>query len=142
MWLRHSCLCRSHHHRDQFIIGHTGQLATTHAPPVPQNGEPRSNLAHFFEKVADVDDGDAAVAQAADGIEEALDVGALQAAGRLVHQQDARIAGQSTADLDDLLIGERETAGAHARIDLGASEVGEESGGAIVQGIALQPSAA
>src|SRR5262249_25190614 len=100
------------HGGDHLVVAHGRELAGRPAAAVAQDGVARGDLAHFFEKVADVDDGDAAVAQLRDEAEEALDVGALQAAGRFVHQQHARVEGERATDLDHLLIGEGQIAGA------------------------------
>src|SRR5437867_4067806 len=89
--------------------------------------------------MADVDNGDAAIAQLMDQPKQSLDIGALQAARRLIHQDDACVAGERAADLDNLLIGKRKIAGPHTRIDLAASELFQEFCSAIEELLLLQP---
>ena len=76
--------------------------------------------------MADVEDGHAARSKLRDEAEEALDVAALQGAGRLVHEDEAGVAGQRAADLDDLSIREREIAGRLSGIDLASAELCQE----------------
>jgi hypothetical protein len=54
-----------------------------------------------------------------------LDVVALQAARRLVHEDDARARGDGAADLDDLLRRDRQMADDPVRLQLGVGEAPE-----------------
>ena len=56
--------------------------------------------------MGDVDDGDAAVAQAAHHVQQALGLGRLQGRGRLVEDEDLRLVQQRPGDLDQLLLAE------------------------------------
>jgi hypothetical protein len=77
------------------------------APAVAQDRVALGDLPDFFEKVADVDHGDPLRGQSPDQREQALDVFPLQAARRLIHQEDPRVHRQGAADLDHLARGQR-----------------------------------
>ena len=63
---------------------------------------------HLVEEVRDVDDRSMpALAQAADRLEQAVGLVRGQRRGRLVHHDQARVAGERAQDLDLLLVGER-----------------------------------
>src|SRR5205814_144886 len=79
------------------------------------------------EEMADVDQRDPACRQAPDQCEEALHLLALKAAGRLVHQEDARVPRQGAADLHHLPRGEGQLRHAAVGIQLRAAEVAQES---------------
>ena len=100
--------------------------AAGHAAAVAQHGEDIGDLADLLEEVADVDDAEPLRAQPRDQREQPIDVGALQAARRLVHQQDAAVGRERAADLDDLLCRERQLPDDAVRPQLGVREVGEQ----------------
>jgi hypothetical protein len=87
------------------------------------------HLLHFVELVRDVDDGHAIGAQLRDQLEQALGLAGRERGGGLVHDQQARAAGDGLGDLDQLLLGDDELAHLGARIDLQAD--GRDRGGRI-----------
>src|SRR6185369_17749095 len=80
----------SDHLRDQFIVAGARDVAGSDAASVAQDSEAIGDLAHLFEEVTDVNDGDAFGTEAANQLEEISDVVALQAAGWFIHQDDTR----------------------------------------------------
>ena len=79
-------------------------------PPVAQDGGPVAQLEDLVEAVAHEEDGDAAVAGAADDREEALDLVGRERRGRLVEDEDPGVEGERLGDLDELLVGHRQAA--------------------------------
>ena len=77
---------------------------------VADDGDDVGELADLLEPVADVEDGDAAVAQAADGGEEAVDLVGRERGGRLVHDQQPRAGRERLRDLEQLPVGDAEPA--------------------------------
>ena len=77
---------------------------------VAQHGVIVAHALALFEKVADVDDADAAGAQVCDDLEEILGVDACEAAGGLIHDEHLGLAEQGPGDLDELLLGDGEGA--------------------------------
>ena len=88
--------------RSFWSVSLTSLVATIR--PVAQHRHPVGEQEHLLEPVADVDDGDAAVPQQPDDIEQPLDIVLGQRRGRLVHDQDAGIVGKRLGDLDPLAI--------------------------------------
>ena len=103
-----------------------GERAVGDAAPVAEHGEHVGDGAHLLEEVADVDDPDALAAEPPDQREQVLDVVALEAAGRLVHEHDAGARGDGPADLDHLLRGNRQRADRPVRPQLGVREAAED----------------
>src|SRR5207245_7253077 len=91
-----------YHFRDQLLVSDRGQRTCHHTLAVAEHGEAVGDLAHLFEKMTDVDDADAFSLQPSDERKKPLDIFALQAAGWLVHEDDARARGDAAANLDDL----------------------------------------
>ena len=79
----------SYHVRDHLIVRDGRDRAIRDAPAIPEHREIIGNLAHLLEKMADIDHGSALVSQLANQTKQPLNIVALQAAGRLVHQDDA-----------------------------------------------------
>ena len=127
------------HHRDEPIVRRAGDAAGANAASVAQHGVAIGDLPHFLEEVADVDDGDAARGEPADEREQPIDVGALKAARRLVHQEHARIAGERAADLDDLPRGEREIAQSLVRVNLRMRHLVEQRARARARRLTVDP---
>ena len=63
---------------------------------------------HLREEVRDVDDRRSAVAESADDLEQLLRLVAGQRRGRLVHDDQLRVARERPQDLDLLLVGDAE----------------------------------
>src|SRR6185503_12650076 len=79
--------------RYQRLVARPAERAIGHAASVAEHGEDIGDGTHLFKEVADVDEPDAFTAEPPDEREQVLDVVALQAAGRLVHQHDPRVRG-------------------------------------------------
>ena len=77
-----------------------------------------AEAAHLGQPVRDEDDGDAVGLEPAHDRAQPVDVAAGQARGRLVEQEDARLAEHRARDLDPLLQGEVEVAHLVVQIDL------------------------
>src|SRR3954453_1734419 len=77
-----------------------------------------------------------------DESEEPLHVLALEATRWLVHENDPRIRRQRSADLDNLLGGQREISDASVRIDFGVLEATEQRDRAVARFGAVDPSPA
>ena len=122
-----------------FVVPAMSPVPTLRA--VAQHGVAIGDLAHFLEEVADVDDRDAARREPADEREQPLDVGALEAARRLVHQQHARIAGERATDLDDLACRQRQIAEPLVGMNLRMRQLVEQRARARARRGAVDPSA-
>ena len=112
--------------RDQPIVARLRDGPSIHAAAIAQDGVATGDLADFFEKMTDVNDRDAARRELSDQTEQAVHVLALQAAGRLVHQEDARVRGERAADLHHLLRGEGQVGHAGLGVQRGAPELLEQ----------------
>ena len=114
------------HVRHELLVGRIGNPAGGHAPPVPQHRAHVGNLADLLEEVTDVDDAEPLGAQPADQCEQPVHVGPLQAARRLVHQQDPAVGRERAADLHDLLRGNRQLPDDAVRPQLRVGKVREQ----------------
>ena len=85
---------------------------------VADDGDDVGDLADLLEPVADVEDRDAAVAQAAHRGEEVVDLVGRERGGRLVHDQQARARRQRLRDLEQLPVGDAEAAHRRVRVDV------------------------
>ncbi len=98
-----------------------GQLATSRVVmtwrPSRKHRRPVAELEDLVQPVADEEDRDAAVAQAADDREQALDLVGRERRRRLVEDQDARVDRERLGDLDELLVGHRQAADRRADVE-------------------------
>ena len=92
---------------------------------VAHHGDRVAEREDLVEAVGDEHERPALVAQAAGHREEPVDLDPAERRGRLVHDQQARVERDGLGDLDDLLVGDRESPGGSARVDPDA-EPGEE----------------
>ena len=92
---------------------------------VAHHGDRVAEREDLVEAVGDEDERAALVAQAAGDREEPVDLDPAERRGRLVHDQQARVERDGLGDLDDLLVGDRESPSGTARVDPDA-ETGEE----------------
>src|SRR6266550_614065 len=76
--------------------------------------------------MADVDHRHPVSGEAPDQLEQAIHILALESARRLVHEENARVRRQGTADLDYLLRGDGERADAPVRMEVRVTEVLEQ----------------
>ena len=95
---------------------------------VAQHGHAVGELEDLRELVADVDDADAAVAQALDHDHQAADVGVGERRGRLVHDEDAGVLGERLGDLDPLAVGDGEGADLGVDVEVVAVEASRGAG--------------
>ena len=77
------------HQAHDLVLGQLRRRAHRDEPAVAQDGHPVGEAQDLAQAVADVDDGHALVAQAADEREQALDLLVGQRRGGLVEGQDA-----------------------------------------------------
>ena len=94
-------------------------------PPVLHHGHAVGDLEDFVEAMRDVDEGDTIRGQAADDVEEALQLGIAQDRGGLVEHDDPRIARERLGDLDHLPPRHAEVADDRPRVELEAEPLGE-----------------
>ena len=78
---------------------------------------------HLLELVADEDDGDTLVAQAAQQREQRVGLVRGQGRGRLVHQEDARAQGQGLGDLDQLHLRAAQPRHRQRRVDVEIQQI-------------------
>ena len=98
------------HEPDDLRLGELIGRARLDVTAVADDGDDVGELADLLEPVADVEDGHAAVAQAADGGEEAVDLVGRECGGRLVHDQQPRTRRERLRDLEQLPVGDAESA--------------------------------
>src|SRR5512132_1925886 len=77
------------HLGDQLIVSDCPQRTGANTLTVSQHSETIGDLAHLFQKMTDVDNTDALVLQPANQCKESFHIVALQAAGGLIHKNDA-----------------------------------------------------
>ena len=92
---------------------------------VPQHRHGVAERANLAQPVRDEDGGHALAALSLDDVAQPIDVAARQGRGRLVEQQDARLAEDGTGDLDLLLDREIEVFHIVVERDVGHSQRGE-----------------
>ena len=95
-------------------------------PAVAEDGDAVGNLEDLVEVVRDVDDRDLLLLEPADDAEDELRLLLGQRGGRLVHDQDAGLAGERAGDLDDALLGDGEPLDQRVDVDRGEAELVEE----------------
>ena len=98
------------HQRHQALVVDLADRAGGHQAAVAQHRHAVGQREDLGHAVADVDDADAARAQAAHHVEQALHVGLGQCRGGLVHHQHARRLRQRACDLDALPVRHRQRA--------------------------------
>ena len=91
--------------------------------PLREHGQVIAEGPHLAHAMRDEDDGHAGGLEAGDDLAEPVDVAAGERRGRLVEQEDARLAVDGAGDLDLLLDGEVEFADLVAEIDVEAERV-------------------
>ena len=88
-----------------------------------QDRDPVGDGEDVLEEVGDVDDADAAVAEVADDLQQALGLGFLQGRGRLVEDQDVGLVEQRAGDLDQLLLAEAQRGERAVEVDVEADRL-------------------
>ena len=125
-------LAADHHPHHVVAIGvGAGHLAGVAA--VLEHGDAIGDGEHLVHAVADEHDGAPLLAQPPHGGEQLLHLVFAQSRRRLVEHQDARRSGHRLGDLDELALGERETAHGEPRVERHPEET-EQLGGAGAQG--------
>ena len=113
----------AHHHADDVVHGHVGHVPRVHIAPVAHDRHAVGDDAQLLHAVGDVDDAHALGLQPADEREQILDFRFGQRRGRLVHDENARVAeGQRLGDFHHLLLGDGEGAHAGSRADVAQME--------------------
>ncbi len=101
-----------HHQADNLADRRPARLPFAGIAAVAQHDETVRHLHHLFDEMRDVDDGETPLLEARDELEQLLHVGTREAAGRLVQHQHAATGHQRASNLDKLLRGRRQLAGA------------------------------
>src|SRR5207245_1296498 len=118
-----TCHGAPHHLRDEVTGARVRDTARIDAAAVAQYRVSLSDLPDFLQEMADVDHCDPLGGESPDQPEQTIDIFALEAARRLVHQEDARVGRQRTADLYHLARGQRQLAHPGVRGELRLGEV-------------------
>jgi len=108
-----------HFARQGVLVGVAGQRAVDH-PPGAQHRDEVGHLQHFFQLVADEDDGLTLFRHPAQDAGQRFGFLRREDGGRLVEDQHVGAAIQAAEDLDALLRPDRQLLHAHARIDVQA----------------------
>ena len=87
-----------------------GDVARTDIGAVAQHGDAIGDRKNLVEAMADIDDADAALLEAAHDVEQTRHVAFRQRRGRLVHDEDARVMRQSAQNLDALTVADGQDA--------------------------------
>ena len=104
-------------------VAEIGDGAGGDVPAVPEHGEVVAEGPHLAHPVRDEDDRHARRLEAGDDLAQPVDVAAGERRGRLVEEQDARLAIDRAGDLDLLLDGEVEVADLVAEVDVEAERI-------------------
>ena len=126
------------HTADQVVLGHTGQRLAGDPGAVAQRGDLLADLEDLLQPVGDEQHRGTLFAQRAHDAEEAGDLAAGEGGGGLVHDQDAGVEGERLGDLDDLLVGDRQSAGGPVRRQVDP-EPPHQPGGGPVHGPVVDP---
>jgi hypothetical protein len=129
------------HLGDQVVGGDVGGGDGVDQAAVLEDGDPVAQVEDLLEPVGDVEDGGAALAQAADEAVEEFDLGVGERGGRLVHADEVGPLGERLGDLGDLLVGDREPADVRGGGEVLDAEVGEGLGGGGDHGAAVDEAA-
>jgi len=97
------------------------------------------DLAHLFQKVADVNDADPVTAQAPDQSKQMRDIITLKTARGLVHQDDVSLRGERAADLNHLPGCDREVSDATVRAYVRVMKIFEDCEGLAPCCFAIEP---
>ena len=111
-------VARADHPLDQAALRRSLRGARQDLAAVAEDGHRVGDAQDVVEKVRDEDDAAAAVAQAPQNAEQALDLGRRERGGGLVEDDDARARKEHARDLDELLQADRQVADALVRIDV------------------------
>ena len=109
----------AHHQADDLALRELGNRLGLDVPAVAEDGDDVGDRGDLFEAVADVDDGDSALAQPAHGREELLDLVRRERRSRLVHDQHAGARRERLGDLEQLAVGDAEPEHRRIRAELG-----------------------
>ena len=98
------------HHGDDLLHGRLLGLARAHVAAVADDRDAVGDPLDLVHAVRDVDHPGVGLHEAADQAVQDLDLGVVERRRRLVHDQQLGVVGQRLADLDHLLLGDREAA--------------------------------
>jgi len=106
------------HEADDLGGRRRGHVARAYRPAVAEDREPVGHRPDLLQKMADVDDADARVAERADHLEQHVRIGLRETRGRLVHDDHVGLGGQRPGHLHQLLGADREVADPRPRADV------------------------
>ena len=104
------------HHADDFLLGDGSCEFRANELSVAQHGEVVGDGRQFIEFVRDVNDCHAVALELVDQIEQHGDLRFGDSGGRLVHDDDSRLAGKRLGDFHDLLLADAQARDRRARI--------------------------
>ncbi len=130
------------HQPDQRGVVEVGGRLGRDLLAVLEDGDRVAEVEDLLEPVGDVEDGDAALGEAADDGVEELDLVVGQRGGRLVHLDDPGVEADRLGDLDDLLLGDRQRADPLAGADAGDAEAARAAPGCRAASWRCRPSRA
>ena len=110
-------------------------------PAIAQHGDGVAQAEDFLHAMRDVEDGDAALLELGDELEEMFALGNRQRAGRLIHDDDAGVHADSGGDLHELLLAGAQLADGPIHVEVGFN-FAEHGAGAGAHGTAIQPAGA
>ena len=93
------------HQLHELLGGRGRRYAGRGGPAVGEHGDATPDAPDLVEPVRDVHHAHAVVGEAANHVEERLDLALVEDRGRLIHDQQPRVDGQGPRDRDDLLRG-------------------------------------
>src|SRR3954470_5512608 len=106
LWIHFADIASDHQLHE---VGNTaaGNRAGADYLTIAKDGVSITDALAFFEEVTDVDNANPSPAKPFDNPKKIVHIGAGQAAGGLIHDEDARFANEGSGNLDDLLLGDR-----------------------------------
>ena len=96
----------AHHPLDELLLRQLGGKGAADELPVSKHGDPVREPVDLLQPVGDVHDSPVLALQLSHQGEEGFHVVGVQGAGRLVHDENARVQPDGLGDLDELLHGD------------------------------------
>jgi hypothetical protein len=106
----------TNHQAGHVLFRDVADVAFRDAATVPKDCHGITDLLHFLETMADVEDGDALLLELADACKQDLDLVVGQDSRWLVHDQDLRVVGKRLGNLDHLFLRDRQACDRRPRV--------------------------
>jgi hypothetical protein len=107
-WLAARAWSEADHGPDEAVRGHVGKGAARHPATVAEDRHALAELEHLLEAVRDEEHGGTRGPEALDDTEQPRHLDSRESGRRLVHDDHSRVERERLADLDDLLLRNRE----------------------------------